>query len=93
MGFEWDDAKNAENLAKHGVAFEEAALIFDGPRLEKVDQRFDYGEERIITLGQIEPELTLCVVYTWRGDTRRLISARKASRHEREAYEKALSQP
>ena len=68
MEFEWDENKNRENQRKHGISFERAARIFDEPRrIEKVDDRWDYGEERIATLGRSEGKI-LYVVYTWRGD-------------------------
>ncbi len=51
-GFEWDAAKNAANVAKHGINFEDAARIFEGPVLEQIDIRRDYGEERIIAFGE-----------------------------------------
>jgi len=89
--FEWDQRKNAANIEKHGVSFETAARIFDDPTLETVDDRYDYGETRIAALGLVETTV-LYVVYTIRGDTCRIISARKASRHERRAYSKLFPQ-
>ena len=47
MKYEWDGAKNAANLAKHGIDFEAAVTIFEGPVLETIDKRRNYGEERI----------------------------------------------
>jgi len=88
--YEWDPAKNAANLAKHGIDFADAVVIFEGPVLEKIDMRRDYGEERIAAVG-VASELELFVVYTMRGRNRRLISARRASRDERERYRQALT--
>jgi uncharacterized protein len=88
MGFEWDAAKNAANMAKHGIDFDDTVRIFDGPVLEKVDQRRNYGEERIATVGMANG-LELFVVYTVRKGNRRIISARRANKHEREAYRRA----
>jgi len=51
MNFVWDQRKNRANLARHGIAFEDAIRIFEGPTLEKVDDRFDYGESRVYTDG------------------------------------------
>ena len=86
MEFEWDENKNRENQRKHGISFERAARIFDEPRrIEKVDDRWDYGEERIAALGRSEGKI-LYVVYTWRGNARRIISARRAMKDERRAY-------
>jgi uncharacterized DUF497 family protein len=86
MDFEWDADKDAENLAKHGISFEEAAHIFDGPILTKMDDREDYGEVREITMGMLSPDAVLVVVHTDRGEKIRLISARKANRRERQVY-------
>ena len=89
MDFEWDDAKAASNLRKHGVAFEDAAHVFlDGGRVDMVDDREDYGEVRWLTLGWAGPTL-LVVAYTLRGaggDIIRIISARKANAGERAYY-------
>ncbi len=87
--FEWDARKNAANLRKHGVDFEEAIGIFDGSVLEFSDDRFDYGEERVIAVGELQARLVV-VVYACRGETRRIISARKANWNERENYYKAV---
>jgi len=91
MAFEWDADKNTANLAKHGIDFRDAVRIFEGPVLEKIDRRRDYGEERIATIG-VAIRLELYVVYTIRGGKRRIISARRANRHEREAYRLACAQ-
>jgi uncharacterized DUF497 family protein len=88
MVFEWDAAKNAANLAKHGIDFEDAIGIFDGPVLERPDDRRDYGEQRIVAFGVVEAR-ELAVVYTTRGTHRRIISARRAHRHERKEYHNA----
>jgi uncharacterized protein len=87
-GFEWDAAKNAANVAKHGIDFDDAVRIFEGPVLEQIDNRRDYGEKRVAVTG-IVTELELFVVYTVRGDNRRIISARRASKDERDAYYRA----
>ena len=90
MNYEWDQAKNAANIVKHGIDLEDAAAIFDGPVLETADRRRDYGEPRIAAVG-IAHGLELFVVYTMRGRNRRLISARRASRNERKAYYQAVA--
>jgi len=87
MAFEWDAAKNAANIAKHGIDFEDAIGIFDGPVLQKADVRRDYGEARVIAVGVVEGR-ELAVVYTVRRKHRRIISARRAHSREREAYRK-----
>ena len=86
MDFEWDAVKDAVNLAKHGVRFAQAARVFADPsRLERIDRRRDYGEERRQTIGEVDGRV-LFVAYTVRGGRIRLISARRAHRHEEEAY-------
>jgi len=86
---EWDEAKSARNRAERGFDFEFAKCIFEGDVLERVDARRDYGEERIVAFGKIEDEV-VAIVYTRRGTARRIISARRASRKEREAYHKSF---
>ena len=88
MNFEWDGDKNAANIEKHGIDFSDAKRIFEGPTLERIDDRKAYGETRIAAVGIVENR-ELFVVYTTRGQTRRIISARKANRHERKAYHEA----
>ncbi len=83
--FEWDEAKSRWNLEERGFDFEFAARVFQGDLLEYEDRRRDYGERRIIAIGEVEGEV-LFVAYTWRGASRRIISARRASRRERGAY-------
>lgn len=86
MRFQWDENKAAKNAAKHRVSFYEAALVFrDAFAIESLDQRKDYGEDRFIITGVSDDQL-LTVVYTEREDAIRIISARRASKHERENY-------
>ncbi len=85
MDFEWDPAKNAANIAKHGIDFDDACRMFDGPTLEKVDDREEYRETRVAAIGMVEGR-ELYVVYTMRGERCRIISARRANRDERQAY-------
>lgn len=93
MSFEWDEAKNRRNIEKHGISFEEAQAVFeDSHALTWVDDRFEYGEVREITLGEIPLEtvqtnIVVVVVHTDRNGTTRIISARKATRKERTYYE------
>ena len=90
MDFEWDAAKAALNLKKHGIAFEDAILVFyDLGRTETYNE--DYGEGRWTTIGFVYSAL-LYVVYTVRHEeTIRLISARKADANERKQYREANS--
>jgi len=91
--FSWDVRKGNRNLRERGFDFEFATQIFEGTTLERVDSRRNYGERRMIALGKAQ-EIQLTVVYTDRAEaggekSRRIISARKSSRREREAYKKA----
>ena len=86
MNFAWDADKDRENQAKHGISFEEATHIFDGPVLTKIDDRAAYDEVREITMGMLSPDAVLVVVHTERGENTRLISARKANRRERQIF-------
>ena len=84
--FEWDEAKAAENAARHGVSFEKARLVFDDPfAIEFVDSREDYGEQRFVIIGMAEDRV-LFVAYTLREDKIRIISARGAEPHEKRIY-------
>lgn len=88
MLFEWDDNKEKINLAKHGIDFSTAALVFqDENRIEFYDEAHSEYEDRYITIGQINGvAVIVMVVYTERGAAIRLISARKATNQERSTY-------
>ncbi len=90
MKLAWDPAKNAANIAKHGVSFEQAARIFDGPVLTGTDDRVYHGEMREISIGLLDGIATLVVVHTDRGGVTRIISARRALKTERELYAKTI---
>lgn len=86
MLFEWDEEKAAHNSAEHGVTFAFAIAAFSDPwRLEDLDQRQDYDEDRIILIGHTDTVL-LTVVYTERGQANRIISARRATKDEQDRY-------
>ena len=91
MGFQWDPDKDAANHAKHLVGFRQAAEIFRGFRLEREDTRRDYGERRFIALGAYDGEV-LRVVYVHRDGDIRIISAWRASRHDRQVYAAARAE-
>lgn len=85
-GFEWDDDKAATNLARHGVPFALARLVFDDPHMmERIEDSMDYGEDRLLTVGEIQDRL-VAVVWTLRGNRIRIISARPATPQERRSY-------
>jgi uncharacterized DUF497 family protein len=84
--FEWNDDKAVTNWIKHGVSFQQAIGAFRDPfAIEWLDEREDYGEERINLLGRYG-DVMLYVTYTERGDHIRIISARRAEKHEQENY-------
>jgi uncharacterized protein len=84
--FEWDPEKANRNFARHGVTFEQGARAFvDKFAVEWIDDREDYGEERINPLGMCDGVL-LHTTYTEREDVTRIISVRRAKGHEREHY-------
>jgi uncharacterized DUF497 family protein len=86
MEFEWDPAKAASNLAKHGIGFTDATEIFDDPDVYITPDPRPYGEIRFQAIGIVKGELAL-VVYTLRGGgVYRIISARRANRRERKTY-------
>lgn len=95
MRFDWDPGKSDRNLADRGFDFAFASLIFEGPTLERVDTREDYGEARLVALG-LADGIPLTVVYTDRAAAgggavvRRIISARLSNRRERQAYAQAF---
>lgn len=89
MEFEWHDQKRRTNLATHGIDFEDAIAIWEGPVLEIPSPQLRHGEERLLAVGRCEGRV-ITVVFTWRGKVRRLISARAARRYERENYEKTV---
>ncbi len=90
--FSWDEAKNKDNLLKHGISFEAAQLVFDDPLHISRQDRIENGEERWQTLGFADGVVLLLVAHTWR-DTEteaehiRIVSARRATKLERKVYE------
>ena len=86
MKFAWDELKSERNYLSRGFGFDFAALIFSGLVIEALDIRKDYGEMRVRAIGQVQ-DFVLVVVYTDRGDTRRIISARLANKKERTLWQ------
>jgi uncharacterized protein len=92
MEFEWDPEKASENLSKHKISFEACLSLFADPsRLESDSSKPEHGEIRQKTIGRLESGVVIVVVSTDRGNATRIISARKASRHERRAYDKGAT--
>ena len=93
MKYEWDDNKNIMNQKKYGVSFEKAIEVFDNAlEISKLNHRFNYFEERWITIGATKKEHILVVANLFFSDDGeeiiRIISARKANSNERKVYEK-----
>lgn len=84
--FEWDKFKARDNEAKHGVSFADTFAVFEDPNAVTVDDPRGV-EQRYVTIGKDAFGRVLVVVYTWRGDNIRIISARKAVRYEVRQYE------
>jgi len=90
MRYTWNPEKNRSNVKRHKIAFEDAKRIFDGPTVERVDDRFEYGEIRVYAIGLVNG-LEVTVIYTDRGDEERhIISAWRAEPHERRTYWKNI---
>ena len=88
MTFDWDDEKATRNLAKHRVSFDEAVTAFDDPLyIDFFDPEHSVDEHRYIRVGCSERGRVLVVSYTERGNVTRLISARTATKRERDIYE------
>jgi uncharacterized protein len=84
--FTWDPAKNVSNIRRHAIGLADAARIFEGPTVERVDDRFEYGEVRVYAIGLVNG-IEITVIYTDRDeDERHIISAWRAEPHERRYY-------
>ncbi|ODS22447.1 hypothetical protein AB835_14095 [Candidatus Endobugula sertula] len=90
MQFEWDDAKNALNIRKHGIDFEDVKDIFNHPVMTVLDTREDYGEPRWLSIGWINTVVGVVVYTECVDDVIRIISARKATKSEVRRYEQAI---
>jgi uncharacterized DUF497 family protein len=93
--FEWDEAKNLANQRKHGVSFQQASRVFLDPLFVSVKDRMQDGEQRWRTYGEVDDWLIMMVAHTVQEEDRngttievmRIISARPATRKERQRYE------
>ena len=94
MKFEWDEAKNKQNIKKHGLDFADASELFTGsaPFLVNIDTHHDHGEDRWKGIGMLQGVLVVVVIFTERDDnaTIRVISLRKANVRESKAYEEEI---
>ena len=87
--FEWDEDKNQENIAKHGLKFEDAEHVFNGATFTFEDTRYDYSEPRFITFGLLH-ERMIVIAHTPRGETTCIISMRKGNKREQKTYSQRL---
>ncbi len=88
--FIWDEEKRQKNIKKHKIDFQEILNIFQNPLVTKIDNRHDYGEERIFALGNVGDFIILAIVYLDKDETIRIISARKATKNEQKIYYKTI---
>jgi uncharacterized DUF497 family protein len=91
MEFEWDEAKNLENIRKHQIDFIDVPAIFESTMLIELDDRFDYEEDRWVGIGFLRNGVAVVVWTERQGDVIRIISARRANRYERKRFEQYLS--
>lgn len=86
MEFEWDERKRLANLAKHGVDFRRATMVFVHPHIIEVDVRRDYHEQRWRAVGRVNEDYFV-VVFTMRGEVIRIISAWRGGRRDQARYQ------
>jgi uncharacterized DUF497 family protein len=91
MQFEWDEAKNLENIRKHKIDFADVPKMFDSTMLIELDNRFDYGEERWLGIGFLGNGVAVVIWTERQSDVIRIISARKANRYERQRFEQYIT--
>lgn len=85
MDIEFDDEKRQQTLENRGLDFADAASLFEGPKFTVLDDRGDYGEDRFLTVGYLGDRLAI-VVWTPRGEARRIISMRKCNAREQRKF-------
>jgi uncharacterized DUF497 family protein len=90
MRFEWDEAKNRANIRKHRIDFADIPQVFDGPMVVALDTRKEYGEDRWIGTGFLRQAVVVVVFVETSLNTIRIISARKAEKHEREKFKEEI---
>ncbi len=91
MQFEWDEQKRLNNLKKHGLDFRDVEEVFQGPVFARQDQRHEYGEERWQGVGQLRGRVVVMVWTVRLSDRIRIISLRKAVKHEKDAFARAVT--
>lgn len=91
MKFDWDEAKNFENIRKHEIDFADVPVIFSSEMLIELDDRFDYGEDRWFGIGFLGSGIAVVVWTERQKNIIRIISARRANRYEQKRFEQYLS--
>ena len=86
MKCQWDEAKNKKNVLRHGIDFNDVPSMFLGPMVTFLDNRKDYGEDRWIGIGILKTILAVVVFTEPDDDTIRIVSTRKALKHEEQIY-------
>jgi uncharacterized DUF497 family protein len=89
MELVWDDSKRQITLEKRNLDFSDAISLFSGFTIEQIDDRYDYGEDRFVTIGMVY-DRSVIVVWTPRGGARRIISMKQANVREETKYRDAL---
>ena len=90
MKFIWDEGKNLINRQKHGIDFSDVPTVFEKPMVTFIDQRKEYGEDRCVGIGWLRDILAVIVLTEPNEETIRIISARKAKRHEAHIYKQEI---
>jgi uncharacterized DUF497 family protein len=90
MSYSWDEAKRESNLKKHRLDFRDAHLVFAGLTLTFEDDRFEYSEQRFITIGLLSDEFVVIAHAEESEETTRIISMRKATKYEETIFFKAF---
>ncbi len=90
MKFEWDENKNVTNIQSHGIDFVDVPEMFTYYVLIDLDDREEYPEDRWVGIGMLRNSLAVVVFTEQDGETIRIISARKANKHERTRYQKSI---
>ena len=85
MRFEWDEEKRLSNIRKHGIDLADVWRFFESERVVFIDDRFDYGESRFVSIGILAARI-VTVTYTENDETTRIISARKSIKNEQNQY-------
>ena len=90
MQYEWDEAKRQSNIQKHGIDFLGIERVFAVQTITILDDRIDYGEPRFVTVGLLQGHVVV-IAHTETDEVIRIISVRKATKHEEIRYFKEIA--